>query len=187
MPEPTRSNSSSWPSSPNLMGALERPFYAPAIKSSMTSSQQISEPTPTAATATTTAASASRRIQRCPKPVAGVSVSNAVVSMAARRSPLMLAVVNAIDVQMEALAVPAGVCHSMARAGSRRPRSPLSPQLIPMGMRFSKGRARRRADARRPQASRPLFRFAPTSKAAEGHLDFRCVWPSPSEEFATCD
>ena len=30
------------------------------------------------------------------------------------------------------------VCHSMARAGSRRPRSPLSPQLIPMGMRFSK-------------------------------------------------
>ena len=37
----------------------------------------------------------------------------------------MLAVVNAIDVQMEALAVPAGVCHSMARAGSRRPRSPL--------------------------------------------------------------
>ena len=33
------------------MGALERPFYAPAIKSSMTSLQQISELTPTAATA----------------------------------------------------------------------------------------------------------------------------------------
>ena len=33
------------------MGALERPFYAPVIKSSMTSLQQISELTPTAATA----------------------------------------------------------------------------------------------------------------------------------------